>query len=79
MDEETINSVIGVPWRLTDGRWTGQKFVWSPATAICKTPIFRGKETQDIDEFGATVGCPGCNEITDNKRARAHSDRYSAN
>ena len=24
---------------------------------------------QDIDEFGATVGCPGCNAVKDNKRA----------
>ena len=30
---------------------------------------------QDIDEFGATVGCPGCNAVKDNKRAQAHSDR----
>ena len=30
---------------------------------------------QDIDEFGATIGCPGCNAINDNKRAQAHSDR----
>ena len=30
---------------------------------------------QDIDEFGATIGCPGCNAIRDNKRAQAHSDR----
>ena len=30
---------------------------------------------QDIDEFGATTGCPGCNAIKDNKRTQAHSDR----
>ena len=30
---------------------------------------------QDIDEFGATIGCPGCNAIRDNKRSQAHSDR----
>ena len=30
---------------------------------------------QDIDEFGATIGCPGCTAIKDNKRAQAHSDR----
>ena len=30
---------------------------------------------QDIDEFGATIGCPGCNAIKDNKRAQVHSDR----
>ena len=30
---------------------------------------------QDIEEFGATIGCPGCNAIKDNKRSQAHSDR----
>ena len=30
---------------------------------------------QDIDEFGATVGCSGCNGIKDNNLAQAHSDR----
>ena len=30
---------------------------------------------QDIDEFGATIGCQGCNAIKDNKRTQAHSDR----
>ena len=30
---------------------------------------------QDIDECGATIGCPGCNAIKDNKRAQAHADR----
>ena len=29
----------------------------------------------DINEFGATIGCPGCSAIRDNKRAQAHSDR----
>ena len=30
---------------------------------------------QDIEEFGATIGCPGCTAMKDNKRAQAHSDR----
>ena len=29
---------------------------------------------QDIDNSGATVRCPGCDAIEDNKRAQAHSD-----
>ena len=29
---------------------------------------------QDIDAFGASTGCPGCNAIKVNERARAHSD-----
>ena len=36
---------------------------------------FRGRESQDIDEFGATIGCPGCSAIKDNKRRQAHADR----
>ena len=34
---------------------------------------FGGKESpsQDTDEFGATVGCPGCNAIKDNKGHQA--------
>ena len=30
---------------------------------------------QNIDEFGAIVGCPGCSAIKDNMRAQAHSYR----
>ena len=30
---------------------------------------------QDIEEFGATVACPGCNVSKGNQRAQAHSDR----
>ena len=30
---------------------------------------------QDINEFGATIGCTGCNAVRDNKRAQAHSNR----
>ena len=30
---------------------------------------------QDINKFGATIGCLGCNAIRDNRRALAHSDR----
>ena len=33
------------------------------------------RERIDIDEFGATIGCQGCNAIKNNKRAQAHSDR----
>ena len=30
---------------------------------------------QDVEKFGATVGCPGCYGIKDYKKAQAHSDR----
>ena len=81
-DKEAIRNVIGVPWRMTDGRWT----VDTPEVRVDPIPIpplpFDGARVQreritkqDIDEFGATVGCPGCNAIKDNKRRQAHSDR----
>ena len=28
----------------------------------------------DIEAFGTTAGCPGCNAIRSGKRAQAHSD-----
>ena len=81
-DTRAIHSVIGVPWRMTDGRWTVDR----PEVQVDPIPIlpppFNGVRVQreritkqDIDEFGATIGCPGCNAIKDNKRAQAHSDR----
>ena len=81
-DKVAVNSVIGVPWRMTDNRWTVDR----PAVRVDPIPTpplpFEGARIQrkritmqDIDEFGATVGCPGCNAIKDNKRSQAHSDR----
>ena len=81
-DIRTVHSVIGVPWRMTDGRWAVDR----PEVRVDPIPIpplpFEGTRIQreritkqDIDEFGATIGCPGCNAIKDNKRAQAHSDR----
>ena len=81
-DTRAIHSVIGVPWRMTDGSWTVDR----PEVRVDPIPIpplpFEGARVQreritkqDIDEFGATIGCPGCNAIKDNKRAQAHSDR----
>ena len=67
---------------MTDGRWA----VDMPEVQVEVIPLpplpFDGLRVQreritkqDIDEFGATVGCPGCNAIRDNKRRQAHSDR----
>ena len=79
-DTRAIHSVIGVPWRMTDGKWTVDR----PEVQVDPIPIppFNGERVQreritkqDIDEFGATIGCQGCNAIKDNKRAQAHSDR----
>ena len=81
-DREAINNVIGVPWRMNDGRWT----VDSPEIQVDPVPMpplpFDGARVpreritkQDIDEFGATIGCPGCNSIKGNKRRQGHSER----
>ena len=81
-DTDAINSVIGVPWRMTDGKWTVDR----PEVRVYPIPFpplpFEGSRIQreritrqDVDEFGATIGCPGCNAIKDNKRAQARSDR----
>ena len=81
-DKEAVKNMIGVPWRMTDGRWT----VDMPEDRVDIIPLpplpFDGARVQreritkqDIDEFGATIGCPGCNAIRDNKRRQAHSDR----
>ena len=81
-DTEAINSGIGVPWRRTDGNWAVDR----PAVRVDPMLIpplpFEGARVerekitkQDIDEFGVTIGCPGCNAIKDNKRAQAHPDR----
>ena len=47
-----------------------------PPLPLAGERIHRGQNhKQDIDEFGATVGCPGCNAAEDRKRAQTHSDR----
>ena len=61
---------------MTDGRWTVDR------TEVREDPIpipplpFEGariqresitKQDKDIEKFGATVGCQGCNAIRDNK------------
>ena len=67
---------------MTDGRWTVDR----PEVRVDPIPIpplpFEGARVQreritkqDIDQFGATIGCPGCNAIEDNKTAQAYSDR----
>ena len=67
---------------MEDDRWT----VVRPEAQVDPTPIpplpFEGPRVQreritkqDINEFGVTIGCSGCNAIRDNKRAQAHSDR----
>ena len=78
-DKEAVNNVIGVPWRMTDSRWTGD----TPETREDPIPVpplpFEGARIQsgritkqDIEKFGATVGCQGCNAVKDNRRAQVH-------
>ena len=73
-------SVIGVPWRVVDGKRTVDR----PVTQIDPLPPpvpFEGVRVQreritrtDIEAFGTTAGCPGCNAIRSGKRAEARSD-----
>ena len=69
-DKEAINNVIGVPWRLVDGKWTVDR----PTTQIDPLPPppvpFEGVRVQreritrtDIEALGTTAGCPGCISI----------------
>ena len=70
-DTEAVNSVIGVPWRMTDGRWTVDR----PEVRVDPIPILplpfekariqRKRITkQDIDEFGSHDWMPRlqCNQ-----------------
>ena len=66
-DTEAVNNVMGVPWRMTDGRWTVDR----PKARVDPIPI----PPLPFNEFGATIGCPGCNAIRDNQRAQAQSNR----
>ena len=79
---QKLSTVMGVPWRMTDGKWTVDRTeVRVDPIPILPLPfegvrIQRARITkQDIDEFGATIGCPGYSAIKDNRRAQAHSDR----
>ena len=79
---EAINRVIGVPWKMTDGKWTVDRLEVRVDPIPIPTLPFEGARIQreritkqDIDEFGAASGCPDCNAIKDHKRAQAHSDR----
>ena len=66
---------------MVDGKWTVDR----PMIQIDPLPPppvpFEGARVQreritraDIEAFGTTAGCPGCNAIRSGKRAQAHSD-----
>ena len=76
-DKEAVHNVIGVLWRLTDGRWTVDRpDVQEDPVPIPPLPfegarIQRERSTkQDIEIFGATVGCHGCK--CDQRQQRGH-------
>ena len=80
-DTEAINRVIGVPWRMTDGKWTVDRpEVQADPIQIPPLPfegarIQRERITkQDIDEFRATIGCLGWNAIAKMEQYLNHSD-----
>ena len=76
-DTEAITNVIGVPWRMTGGRWTVDR----PEAQVDPIPIpplpFGGSRIQRERITRQDINEPGCNAIRDNKRAQAHSDRCS--
>ena len=78
-DREAINKMTGVSWRIVDGNCT----LYRPSTQIDPLPPppvpFEGARVHkeritrtDIETFGITAGCPGCNAIRSGKRAQAH-------
>ena len=80
-DKEAINNVIGVPWRVADGKWTVDRpvtrmdFLPPPPVPFEGVRVQRERITRtDIETFGTAAGCPGCNAIRSGKRAHAHSD-----
>ena len=84
-DTEAINSVIGVPWRMTDGRWTVDR----PEARVDPIPIpplpFEGARIQreritkqDINEIGATIGCPGNKKSTSTLRSLQEANRRAS-
>ena len=53
---------------MESGQWTDQKFEWSPFQSLrCRLREHESRggriTKQNIDESGATIGCPGCNAI----------------
>ena len=64
---------------MENGLWTGQRHKIDP---LPPAPVpFEGARVQreritrtDIEGFGTTAGCPGCNAIKSGQQAQAHSD-----
>ena len=80
-DKGAINNVIGVPWRIVDGKWTLDR----PMTQIDPLPPppvpFEGAQVQreritrtDIKALGTASGCPGCKASRSGMRAQPHSN-----
>ena len=79
---KAVNSVFGVPWRVTHGKVdSGQTRSSSgphsdPSVALrgCTSTLGENHQARRQRVRELTIGCPGCNAIRDNKRAQAHSD-----
>ena len=76
-----INSVIGVSWRISDCKWNVDRRATQidplppPQVSFEGARVHRERITRtDVEIFGATAGCPGCNAIRFGERAQAHSD-----
>ena len=66
---------------LADGKWTLDRAVTQfdplppPPVPFERARVQRERITRtDIEAFGTTAGCPGCDAIRSGKRAQAHSD-----
>ena len=80
-DKEAINNVVGVPWRIADGKWTVDRpatqidFLPPPPVPFAGARVQRERITRTVIEaFRTTAGCPGCNAIRCANRSQADSD-----
>ena len=67
--------MIGVPWRIADGKWTVDRLA-RQIDPLPPTPVpFEGARLQRENITRAdTAGCPSCNAIRSGQRAQVHSD-----
>ena len=73
-DKEAINNLIGVPWRIADGKWTVDRSVTQfdplppPPVPFEVARVQRERIARtDIETFGTVAGCPVCNAIRSGK------------
>ena len=63
---------------MENGLWTGQRHKLTPCHHQCRLRELEYRRERitrtDIEGFGTTAGCPGCNAIKSGQQAQAHSD-----